>query len=63
MKRKNFAMIQGIILHPVKMLLFRLNGGKGRYNTLTKRANERTKEKAHYRTLYLASITKTNINL
>lgn len=59
--KKNIRMLVGIISHPFKALLFRLNGGMSQYDGLKKRAIQRAEEKAFYRNIYMASVTNTKI--
>lgn len=59
--KKSIRMLVGIISHPFKALLFRLNGGMSQYDGLMKKAIQRTENKALYRCVYMASVTNTKI--
>ena len=64
MKRKDLSIIWGILVHPVKMLLFKLGKDREHYRTiLGNRARYRLEDKQRERALYMASLTKTNVNL
>lgn len=60
MGKKDFAIIKGILLHPFKMLCFKLNKDREHYNiVLSNRARYRKEDKQRERALCMASITKT----
>ena len=57
-------MINGILLHPIKSLLFKIGKERTHYNIiLSSRAGCRQEDKQRERALYMSSITKTNVNL
>ena len=60
MEKKDFAIIKGILLHPFKMLCFKLNKEREHYNIiLSNRARYRKEDKQRERALFMSSITKT----
>ena len=60
MKKKDFAIIKGILLHPFKMLCFKLNKEREHYNIiLSNRARYRMEDKQRERALYMSSLTNT----
>lgn len=60
MEKKDFAIIKGILLHPFKMLCFKLNKEREHYNIiLSNRARYRREDKELQRAVYMSSITKT----
>lgn len=60
MEKKDFAIIKGILLHPFKMLCFKLNKEREHYNIiLSNRARYRRENKELQRAVYMSSITKT----
>lgn len=60
MKKKDLSIIKGILLHPYKMLCFKLNKEREHYNIiLSNRARYRKEDKERQRALYMSSITKT----
>ena len=59
--KKNIRMLSGILLHPFKGLIFRLNGGANQYNSLQKKAIMRAENKAVYRNMYMSSVTNTKL--
>ena len=64
MKRKDLSMIKGILLHPIKSLLFKIGKERTHYNIiLSSRARYRQEDKQRECALYMASITKINVNL
>lgn len=58
---KNFRIILGIVLHPVKLFIFNLRGGASQYGTLSIKADHRAADKALERRLFMASLTRTRI--
>lgn len=58
---KNFRIILGIVLHPVKLFIFTLRGGASQYGTLSIKAGHRAADKALERRLFMASLTRTRI--
>lgn len=64
MKRKDLSMIKGVLLHPVKSLLFKIRKERTHYNIIiSNRSRYRQKDKQRERALYMSSITKTNVIL
>ena len=60
MEKKDFAIIKGILLHPFKMLCFKLNKEREHYNIiLSNRARYRKEDKQRERDLYMSSLTNT----
>ena len=57
---KNLRLIKGVVLHPFKMLCFKLNKEREHYNiVLSNRARYRKEDKQRQRALYMSSLTNT----
>ena len=64
MEKKDFAIIKGILLHPFKMLCFKLNKEREHYNILlSNRARYRKEDKQRERALYMAYLTNTPLKM